>query len=133
MSFVKPLRFLLVFIFAVSWKAALAADQETSLGASQRSRYANAQAHSSRGDPFALSLLAPGGKSDDAFTVRTGRGQRIELSPFAGVCFTMRSYKVKRTERLRDDESGVRGYSTCEMGSNYQVRMTDDDPPAKLK
>jgi hypothetical protein len=40
------------------------------------------------------------------------------------ICLTMRSYKVKRTERLSDDESLLRGYSTCEMASNYQVRTT---------
>ena len=133
MGFVKPLSFLLIVIFAVSLKTALAADPETSLGALQRSRSVIVQVGSAPGDPFALSLMSPRGKTEDPFTLRMARGQRIELSPFAGVCFTMRSYKVKRTERLRDDESGVRGYSTCEMGSNYKVRMTDDDPPAKLK
>src|SRR5579864_2409069 len=38
------------------------------------------------------------------------------------VCYTMRSYKVKRTERLRDDQSGRRGYTTCEMAASYRVR-----------
>jgi hypothetical protein len=39
-----------------------------------------------------------------------------------GLCYTMRMYKVKRTESLPDDETGMRGYSTCELASNYQVR-----------
>jgi hypothetical protein len=31
-------------------------------------------------------------------------------------------YKVKRKEHFADGESGTRGYSTCELASNYQVR-----------
>jgi len=41
---------------------------------------------------------------------------------FAAGCYTMRIYKVKRTEHLRDDDSGLRGYSTCEPGRQFQVR-----------
>ena len=37
-------------------------------------------------------------------------------------CYTMRTYKVKRQEHFVDGESGSRGYSTCELASNYQVR-----------
>lgn len=37
-------------------------------------------------------------------------------------CYTMRMYKVKRKEHFADGESGVRGYSTCQLASNYQVR-----------
>jgi hypothetical protein len=38
------------------------------------------------------------------------------------VCYTMRTYKVKRKEHFADGESGSRGYSTCELATNYQVR-----------
>jgi len=38
------------------------------------------------------------------------------------LCYTMRTYKVKRTERLGAGESATRGYSTCELASNFQVR-----------
>ena len=38
------------------------------------------------------------------------------------LCYTMRTYKVKRKEHFADGESGSRGYSTCELASNYQVR-----------
>jgi hypothetical protein len=31
-------------------------------------------------------------------------------------------YKVKRKEHFADGESGLRGYTTCELASNYQVR-----------
>jgi len=37
-------------------------------------------------------------------------------------CYTMRMYKVKRKEHFADGETGSRGYSTCELASNYQVR-----------
>jgi hypothetical protein len=37
-------------------------------------------------------------------------------------CYTMRMYKVKRKEHFAEGEDGLRGYSTCELASNYQVR-----------
>ena len=37
-------------------------------------------------------------------------------------CLTLRTYKVKRTERLMDNESASRGYTTCQALSNYQIR-----------
>ena len=41
-------------------------------------------------------------------------------------CYTMRMYKVKRKEHFTDGENGLRGYSTCELASNYQVRSAVD-------
>ena len=74
----------------------------------------------------------------ERFTV--GRHQFGLLSPSgdlgagdANVCYTMRSYKVKRTERLNDNESGVTGYSTCEMASTYKLRSTEREAAPKLK
>lgn len=62
-------------------------------------------------DPLALEKKQPRGRS---------------LSELNGdVCYTMRSYKVKRTERLKDDQTGLRGYSTCEKASDYQFRSAD--------
>jgi hypothetical protein len=37
-------------------------------------------------------------------------------------CYTMRMYKVKRKEHFATGENGLRGYSTCELASNYQMR-----------
>jgi hypothetical protein len=37
-------------------------------------------------------------------------------------CLTLRMYKVKRKEHFADGETGFRGYTTCELASNYQVR-----------
>jgi len=41
------------------------------------------------------------------------------------VCYTMRTYKVKRTERLTDRQRSLRGYATCEMAGNYRLRSAD--------
>jgi hypothetical protein len=63
---------------------------------------------------------------------------RLSLSPPAlkptfailndDLCYTMRTYKVKRKEHFADGESGSRGYSTCELASNYQVRSAIAHP-----
>lgn len=47
---------------------------------------------------------------------------RPKLDPLNSGCFTMRVYKVKRTESVKDGESATRGYSTCEPGFQFQVR-----------
>lgn len=50
-------------------------------------------------------------------------GQALVLNPYAGVCFTMRTYKVKNTERLQDNfNGGFQEYSTCRMGSDFRIR-----------
>lgn len=72
-----------------------------------------------------FSMTARDGMPDTAYVFRMERGQRIDLIPRAEVCFTMRTYKVKPTERLREGESGSMGQSTCQMGSNYKVRSAD--------
>lgn len=41
------------------------------------------------------------------------------------VCYTMRSYKVKRIERLQDGQRARRGYTTCEMADNYRLRSAE--------
>ena len=37
-------------------------------------------------------------------------------------CYFMRMYKVKHKEHFKDGENGLRGYTTCELASNYQMR-----------
>jgi hypothetical protein len=44
------------------------------------------------------------------------------------VCYTMRMYKLKPTERLSDGERVSRAYTTCEMASNYQYRSAVAHP-----
>lgn len=41
------------------------------------------------------------------------------------LCYTMRTYKVKPTEHLADNESGFRGYSSCQLASTFQLRSAD--------
>ena len=41
------------------------------------------------------------------------------------VCYTMRTYKVKRTERLTDRQRSLRGYATCVMAGNYRFHSAD--------
>lgn len=62
--------------------------------------------------------------------------ERPSLAVLNGdVCYTLRTYKVKRTERLKDAENGRRGYTTCEMAAGYQLRSADakvrDSSPPK--
>jgi hypothetical protein len=68
--------------------------------------------------------------SSDLFFLKTR--PRLDLStpakrPRSAVlndtdCYTMRMYKVKRKERFDEGESFTRGYTTCELASNYQIR-----------
>lgn len=63
----------------------------------------------------------------------TEPGQTLRLTPntLAAGCYTMRIYRVKRSERLQDGDTGRRGYSTCEPGGNFQVRTaTAVGPPS---
>ena len=61
--------------------------------------------------------------------------------PNGDVCYAMRTYKVRPTERIREHENFFRGYSECEMASNFQIRSAEahekkphpDEPPAALK
>jgi len=124
MNLVRPLTFLLTS--GVFFGTAMAADNATSATASGQFRIPLVQTGSA-----ASSLIASASSADTPVILRMGpRGQRVDLSPFAGVCFTMRSYKVKPTERLRDDDNGGAGYSTCQMGSKFRVRSADG-PPSK--
>jgi hypothetical protein len=78
-----------------------------------------------------LALTSPFSHSDASSGVLHLRNLQPEggsLGNINGdVCYTMRSYKVKRTERLADNESGQRGYSTCEMASSYHVRSANGE------
>jgi len=68
--------------------------------------------------------------SSDVLHLWDPQPEKRSLADMNGeVCYTMRSYKVKRTERLADNESEHRGYSTCERASGYHVRSADT--PAK--
>lgn len=91
-------------------------------------------------------LLFPGALPPDArdrvpsTPSRTRHG--LSLGEVHGdVCYTMRSYKVQPSERIREHESVLRGYSECEVASNFQIRSAEahqkkshaDQPAATLK
>jgi len=97
-------------------------------------------------------LLFPGTGSDNLVFAPDSRDrvpparfrtrQGLSLADVNGnVCYTMRSYKVKPTERIRDQENFFRDYSECEMASDFQIRSAEahekkphpDEPPAALK
>jgi hypothetical protein len=123
MTSVKPLLFLLVISFLAG--SAYAADDGSDTQAS------NGSLLNQTADPALFGQTAENQpKSSDLFFLKTR--PRLDLSTSAGQarsavlidrdCYTMRMYKVKRKEHFADGESGTRGYTTCELASNYQVR-----------
>lgn len=114
MSLVRPLGFLLTSVVLLS--AASAADNAAASG--------SASWPVARGGSNASAVIVLDG-ADAPIIVYTESGRRIDLNPLGGICFTMRTYKVKPTERLRDSESGSRGYSTCQMGADFKIRTAD--------
>ena len=122
------------FLLAGLPGSATAEDKQTtseqSLNATQNELFALAN-NSPRSRPPALT--SPFSHSDASSGVLhlrdlqpEGRSLAVVTADANGnVCYTMRSYKVKRTERLADNDSGRRGYSTCEMASSYHVRSAD--------
>lgn len=79
---------------------------------------------------------APNRVSPRPFRTRNG----LSLADVNGdVCYTMRTYKVKPSERMRDRENLFRGYSECAMASNFEIRSAEahqkkpDQPAATLK
>jgi hypothetical protein len=99
---------------------AMAADNIPSAANSVRYRIPTVQSGSG-----ASSMVVLDGKTDAPFVKSMRTGQRIDSNPMANTCFTMRTYKVKPAERLRDNESGSTEHSTCQMGSNYRIRSAD--------
>ena len=138
MTFARPLflSHLLLFLVAVAATMSSAADSDDA-AKSQAPVIGSLQNQHGDSAPFGAPAqdfrLSPG-----LFFLKNG--QRLSLSPPTlqptftilndDVCYTMRSYKVKRKEHLADGESGSRGYSTCEMATNYQVRSAIAHPRA---
>jgi hypothetical protein len=55
------------------------------------------------------------------------RPERFTMNNFAAqdqVCYTMRSYKVERTERM-DESTQPLQYSTCQPSSGFDVKNAD--------
>ena len=49
----------------------------------------------------------------------------LPLDASGDICYTMRMYKVKATEHLNENESARRGYTTCQLARDYQIRSAD--------
>lgn len=87
------------------------------------------------GPPASIASLLMGpsrssAQADNGFRLLTAHPAGPNQQPFRdslatldhGLCYTLRMYKVKPTEHLPDRNSGRRGYTTCELAKNYQVR-----------
>jgi hypothetical protein len=121
MTSVRPLLLVLVisFFMGSAFAAGDGSDPQTSEGSVQNQT----------ADPALFGQAAQSAVSDLFFmkdrprlnfTALTGQPRSAVLNNTD--CYTMRMYKVKRKEHFADGENGLRGYSTCELASNYQVR-----------
>ena len=131
MTFARPLFLLLLFagVPTISMAADDEAKPQTSVGSLQNQV----------GDAAPFGAPAQDFESSSGLFFLKTR-PRLSLNPptvpptFAilndDLCYTMRTYKVKRKEHFADGESGSRGYSTCELASNYQVRSAIAHPQA---
>lgn len=121
MTSARPLFFLLVISFFASsaFAASEGSDPQTSNGSVQNQT----------ADPALFGQPAPSAGSDLIFLkdrprlkfTTPARQPRSAVLNDAD-CYTMRAYKVKRQEHFANGENGLKGYSTCELASNYQVR-----------
>jgi hypothetical protein len=121
MTSVRPLLLVLVisFFMGSAFAAGDGSDPQTSEGSVQNQT----------ADPALFGQAAQSAVSDLFFmkdrprlnfTALTGQPRSAVLNNTD--CYTMRMYKVNRKEHFADGENGLRGYSTCELASNYQVR-----------
>jgi hypothetical protein len=119
MQFVRSCFFLASIAMAIPAVAADNADTAQPSSGQQATETAtdNFDPHVLR-TPFGMYSLSPHPLLEAARPVVA----RQFIAPGDRACLTLRIYKVKRTERLADNESGMRGYTTCEFASNYQVR-----------
>jgi hypothetical protein len=111
---------LIVFSISVLTLSAFAADEKAQQPSSSQVNQTT--------DPALFGRNATDVPASDLFFLKD---KRVSLTSPAGrkrsavlndsACYFMRMYKVKRQERFADGESGLRGYTTCELASNYQV------------
>jgi hypothetical protein len=123
MTSARPLFFVvLLSVLSVAVTSAFAADekaQQQSLVSQQNQAIDPALVgRHGAGEP-ASDLFFLKGKPRLNFAAPAGHSRSAVLND--ADCYTMRMYKVKRKEHFADGESGLRGYTTCELASNYQV------------
>jgi hypothetical protein len=120
-------RAVFLFVFAAASTCAFGADPNSSSAASPNTSF-----QSSRTTPGTEQFVPwfTGTKRLDSqmkfgastYAVRREASRDSPGMPSENYCLKLRTYKVKRQERFSDNESGFRGYSTCQAVSNYQVR-----------
>jgi len=122
MTSARPLFFLLVISFFAStaFAAGDGSDAQPSTGAVQNQTANPAVFGRDSADRPASELFFLKDRPRLNFATPAGQPRSAVLND--ADCYTMRMYKVKRKEHFADGENGVRGYSTCELASNYQVR-----------
>ena len=131
----KRLLATLVLIFA-GLAVAIAQDSTSGPSTQPTKGQANIQSAPPSAD-VALQMLRQSLTGDRMTTWRPEPGETFRLTPYAlaAGCYTMRIYKVKRSERLQDGDTGRRGYATCEPGREFQVRTATatatDQPSSK--
>jgi hypothetical protein len=119
----RPLLFVLLLVsFSITASLAFAADEKAEPQAASPQNLA--------ADPALFAGNGAGEPVSDLFFLQDK--PRLDFSAAAEQrrsavlndrdCYTMRMYKVKRKERFANGENGLRGYSTCELASNYQMR-----------
>ena len=126
----RPLFFILLIVLSVISSLAFAADD--------KAHPQPASSPNQTADPALFAGNVAGEPASDLFFIKDNR--RLNFTspaeqPRSAVlndrdCYTMRMYKVKRKERFASGENGLRGYSTCELASNYQVRTAMAHPRA---
>lgn len=121
MTSARPLFLLLVISFFASsvFAAGDGSDPQTSNGSVQN-QTADPALFGQPVQSAASDLFFLKDKPRVEFTTPAGQPRSAVLND--ADCYTMRMYKVKRQEHFAEGESGSRGYSTCELASNYQVR-----------
>ena len=129
MTFARPLFLSLLLLFLVAGTATVSVAADSDDAAKPQTSFGSLQ--NQVGDSAPFGAPAQDVRSSSGLFFLKAR-PRLSLNPptlqptFAvlndDVCYTMRTYKVKHKEHFADGESGSRGYSTCELASNYQVR-----------
>lgn len=133
MTFARPL-FFVVLLLAAATTICLAADSDD---AAKPQASAVGSLQNQVGDTAPFGAFAQDLRPSPGLFFLKNR-PRLSLTPPAlqprsamlddNLCLTLRMYKVKRTERLSDNESASRGYTTCELATNYQVRSAIAHP-----
>lgn len=119
-----------LFFFVLVFLIVLIILATSAFAADEKAQPQPASAQSQTNDPASFGANSAGEPASDLFFLkdkpRLYFSARAEQPRSAVLndrdCYTMRMYKVKRKERFASGENGLRGYSTCELASNYQVR-----------